>query len=94
EGRLVLADCLCYAQDEIEEIDGIFDFATLTGACVVGVGQYTSISINRIPLWRGNSKHDLIFLKINVYKPAAPDLVQWVFYCLFELIISGVKLLD
>ncbi|MEA3383059.1 MAG: leucyl aminopeptidase [Campylobacterota bacterium] len=42
EGRLVLADCLCYAQDEIEEIDGIFDFATLTGACVVGVGQYTS----------------------------------------------------
>ena len=41
EGRLVLADCLCYAQDEIEEIDYIFDFATLTGACVVGVGEYT-----------------------------------------------------
>jgi leucyl aminopeptidase len=42
EGRLVLADCLCYAQDEIDGIDHIFDFATLTGACVVGVGQYTS----------------------------------------------------
>jgi len=42
EGRLVLADCLCYAQDEIEDIDYIFDYATLTGACVVGVGQYTS----------------------------------------------------
>ncbi|MGB5868331.1 MAG: leucyl aminopeptidase [Arcobacteraceae bacterium] len=42
EGRLVLADCLCYAQDEIENIDYMFDFATLTGACVVGVGQYTS----------------------------------------------------
>ena len=42
EGRLVLADCLCYAQDEIDDIDYIFDFATLTGACVVGVGQYTS----------------------------------------------------
>jgi len=42
EGRLVLADCLCYAQDEIEDIDYIFDFATLTGACVVGVGEYTS----------------------------------------------------
>ncbi len=42
EGRLVLADCLCYAQDEIEGIDYIFDYATLTGACVVGVGQYTS----------------------------------------------------
>lgn len=42
EGRLVLADCLCYAQDEIDDIDYIFDYATLTGACVVGVGQYTS----------------------------------------------------
>jgi leucyl aminopeptidase len=42
EGRLVLADCLCYAQDEIKDIDYIFDLATLTGACVVGVGQYTT----------------------------------------------------
>lgn len=42
EGRLVLADCLCYAQDEIEDIDYILDYATLTGACVVGVGQYTN----------------------------------------------------
>ncbi|RXJ92890.1 leucyl aminopeptidase [Malaciobacter molluscorum] len=42
EGRLVLADCLCYAQDEIENIDYIFDYATLTGACVVGVGEYTT----------------------------------------------------
>jgi len=42
EGRLVLADCLCYAQDEINNIDYMLDFATLTGACVVGVGQYTS----------------------------------------------------
>ncbi len=42
EGRLVLADCLCYAQDEIKDIDYIFDFATLTGASVVGVGEYTT----------------------------------------------------
>ena len=42
EGRLVLADCLCYAQDEIKDIDYIFDYATLTGACVVGVGHYTT----------------------------------------------------
>ncbi len=42
EGRLVLADCLCYAQDEIKDIDCMLDFATLTGACVVGVGEYTS----------------------------------------------------
>ncbi len=42
EGRLVLADCLCYAQEEIDNIDYIFDMATLTGACVVGVGEYTT----------------------------------------------------
>lgn len=41
EGRLVLADLLCYAQQEVKA-DYIFDFATLTGASVVGVGQYTS----------------------------------------------------
>ena len=42
EGRLVLADCLCYAQDNIQDIDYILDFATLTGACVVALGEYTS----------------------------------------------------
>ena len=42
EGRLVLADCLCYAQDEIKDIDLLVDYATLTGACVVGVGHYTT----------------------------------------------------
>lgn len=42
EGRLVLADCLCYAQDTIKNIDYIFDYATLTGASVVGVGEYTT----------------------------------------------------
>jgi len=42
EGRLVLADCLCYAQDEIKDIDNIFDMATLTGACIVGLGEYTT----------------------------------------------------
>ncbi len=41
EGRLVLADVLCYAQQEVQA-DYLFDFATLTGACVVGVGHYTS----------------------------------------------------
>ncbi|XPV69029.1 MAG: leucyl aminopeptidase [Halarcobacter sp.] len=42
EGRLVLADCLCYAQENIKDIDTIFDFATLTGACIIGLGEYTS----------------------------------------------------
>ncbi len=41
EGRLVLADLLCYAQQEVTS-DYLFDMATLTGACVVGVGNYTS----------------------------------------------------
>ena len=40
EGRLVLADCLSYAQDL--KPDYLIDFATLTGACVVGLGEYTS----------------------------------------------------
>lgn len=40
EGRLVLADCLSYAQDFKPDL--LIDMATLTGACVVGVGEYTS----------------------------------------------------
>ncbi|WP_309498356.1 leucyl aminopeptidase [Sulfurovum sp.] len=41
EGRLVLADTLCYAQQEVKA-DYLFDFATLTGASMVAVGNYTS----------------------------------------------------
>ena len=41
EGRLVLADVLDYAQDKVKA-DYIFDFATLTGACMVALGQYTT----------------------------------------------------
>ena len=41
EGRLVLADVLTYAQETVDA-DGIFDFATLTGACMVALGQYTT----------------------------------------------------
>ena len=40
EGRFVLADCLSYAQDFKPDI--LIDMATLTGACVVGLGEYTS----------------------------------------------------
>ena len=40
EGRLVLADCLCYAQKE--NFDYIIDIATLTGASLVALGEYTS----------------------------------------------------
>lgn len=41
EGRLVLADVLDYAQDNVKA-DYIFDFATLTGACMIALGQYTT----------------------------------------------------
>lgn len=37
EGRLTLADALVYA--EKLEVDGIIDLATLTGACIVGLGN-------------------------------------------------------
>ncbi len=40
EGRLVLADCLCYACEQ--KPDYLVDMATLTGACVVAVGEYTT----------------------------------------------------
>lgn len=39
EGRLVLADCLSWAQELKPDI--LIDMATLTGACVVGLGEYT-----------------------------------------------------
>ena len=39
EGRLVLADCLCYAQ--ALKPDVLIDMATLTGACVVALGEFT-----------------------------------------------------
>ncbi len=40
EGRLVLADCLCYACEQ--KPDYLIDMATLTGACVVALGDYTT----------------------------------------------------
>ncbi|WP_345978112.1 leucyl aminopeptidase [Sulfurimonas sp. HSL3-7] len=41
EGRLVLADVLSYAQDKVKS-DYLFDYATLTGACMVALGPYTT----------------------------------------------------
>ncbi len=40
EGRLILADALTYAQKLNPQL--IIDHATLTGACVVALGQYTA----------------------------------------------------
>jgi len=54
EGRLVLADVLDYAQDKVEA-DYLFDFATLTGACMVALGQYTTGIMGH----NGNLKHNI-----------------------------------
>lgn len=40
EGRLVLCDCLDWAQDLKPDL--LIDMATLTGACVVALGEYTT----------------------------------------------------
>jgi leucyl aminopeptidase len=39
EGRLTLGDAITYVQQEVKP-DEIFDFATLTGACMVALGPY------------------------------------------------------
>ncbi len=41
EGRLTLGDALTYAQQKTKP-DELFDFATLTGACMVALGSYTA----------------------------------------------------
>ena len=41
EGRLILGDAITYARTKIEP-DEMFDFATLTGACMVALGPYTA----------------------------------------------------
>ncbi|MCA8982636.1 MAG: leucyl aminopeptidase [Planctomycetaceae bacterium] len=46
EGRLVLADVLCYAVDE--GCEKLIDVATLTGSCVVALGEdYTGVFTNQ-----------------------------------------------
>ena len=41
EGRLTLADALCYAREHVKP-DEMIDLATLTGACVVALGHVAS----------------------------------------------------
>jgi len=41
EGRLTLGDAITYARTKIEP-DELFNFATLTGACMVALGPYTA----------------------------------------------------
>jgi leucyl aminopeptidase len=54
-----LADVLSYAQDKVKS-DYLFDYATLTGACVVALGPYTTGMM-------GHSNH----LKHNILKASS-----------------------
>ncbi len=45
EGRLVLADVLSYAQDIEKDFDYIIDLATLTGAAMIAVGEFTTLAM-------------------------------------------------
>ena len=58
EGRLVLADCLCLASEL--GADYIVDFATLTGACIVAIGEhYNAIFSNESDLIDGIKNSEL-----------------------------------
>ncbi len=54
EGRLVLADCLNVALDQ--KPSRIVDFATLTGACVVGLGLEISGLMTNNDVWQNEIK--------------------------------------
>jgi leucyl aminopeptidase len=51
EGRLVLADVLCYAADR--KVDYMIDLATLTGACVVALGTDVTGLFSNHQAWAG-----------------------------------------
>ncbi|MBX3154563.1 MAG: leucyl aminopeptidase [Deltaproteobacteria bacterium] len=53
EGRLTLGDAITYARSKIQP-DELFDFATLTGACMVALGPYTAgVMSDHEPLVKG-----------------------------------------
>lgn len=47
EGRLVVSDAICYAKNNFKNIDAIYTIATLTGSCIVALGEiYTGVVCN------------------------------------------------
>ncbi|NWF88277.1 MAG: leucyl aminopeptidase [Ignavibacteriaceae bacterium] len=62
EGRIILADALAYACEKKPDI--VLDLATLTGACVVALGEFTAgiftkdDELSRILLQLGNKTHE------------------------------------
>lgn len=48
EGRLVLGDVICYAKKELKGVERYFTIATLTGHCLLALGDiYTGMIVNR-----------------------------------------------
>lgn len=67
EGRLVVGDAICYAKNNFKNIDSFFTIATLTGSCVVALGEvYTGSLCNDDKLRQeaveaGEACGDLVF---------------------------------
>ncbi len=67
EGRLVMSDAICYAKNHFKNIDHVLTIATLTGSCVVALGEvYTGIVCNDDKLSKeivkaGKESGDLVF---------------------------------
>ncbi len=67
EGRLVMGDAICYAKNNLKNIDKVYTIATLTGSCVVALGEvYTGNLCNDDELRQeaveaGQKTGDLVF---------------------------------
>lgn len=67
EGRLIMGDAICYAKNNFKNIDKVYTIATLTGSCVVALGEvYTGNLCNDDELRQeamtaGKDTGDLVF---------------------------------
>ena len=51
EGRLVMADAICYAKNNFKQTDQFYTIATLTGSCIIALGEhYTGGVCNNLDL--------------------------------------------
>jgi leucyl aminopeptidase len=66
EGRLVLADALCYAKKYNPEL--VIDFATLTGAAVRAIGKFGIVAMGNASI---SVQDDLVKSGQNVYERLA-----------------------
>ena len=67
EGRLVMGDAICYAKNTLKNIDKVYTIATLTGSCILALGDiYTGTVCNDEELAEeaieaGQKSGDLVF---------------------------------